>query len=245
MQDSGMTLDKNEKETVAFKLMTLRRNGTLGSLFINRKAVIPVGIWMEAHDYPTKGYARRPGWHVTVQRFAPHLSTKGRVWVKVLIRDYEEIVRPKSQGGIWWLSKWMKVIRIENGEYLNHNTKTIMIDNEACEIDEEIVGLIEDLNKVGLKTKFCCQGEAEGYRNLDNGGIIPYVAFVNSEDALFRVDRTITDFSKETNSNVYVDISYSVIDGVRCDSVFGVYFMDGKPKIAEFHEYIKGRLHSI
>lgn len=45
----------------AFKLLKLRRNGTLCPLFINRKQVISIGKWLPAEDHPTKGYAHRPG----------------------------------------------------------------------------------------------------------------------------------------------------------------------------------------
>jgi hypothetical protein len=63
----------------AYKLMKHRKDGTLGSLFIHRKAVIPVGVWLDAEDHPTKGYAHRVGWHCTFKPYAPHLGTKGRV----------------------------------------------------------------------------------------------------------------------------------------------------------------------
>lgn len=96
----------------AYKLVRLRKNGTLGPLFINRKQVFHIGEWMEALDVPTKGYAHRPGFHVTRSKNAPHLSKKGRVWVSVEVKDFEEIVRPENQGGVWWLAKWMRVVKI-------------------------------------------------------------------------------------------------------------------------------------
>ena len=97
---------------LVYKLMRKRKNGTLGSLFINKKAVIPIGEWLEAHDYPTKGYMRRFGWHCTFQPIAPHLSPKNRVWVKCEVEDYETYARPESQGGTWVLAKKMKVIEV-------------------------------------------------------------------------------------------------------------------------------------
>jgi len=99
---------------IAYKLLRKRKNGTLGPLFINRKQVIPIGEWLQSESHPTKGYALRPGWHTTSKPEAPHLSMKGRVWMKVEIEDYEKMVRPKSQGGVWWLSKQMKVIGVNN-----------------------------------------------------------------------------------------------------------------------------------
>lgn len=94
----------------AFKLVRLRKNGTLGPLFINRKQVIPVGVWLKAKRHPTKGYAVRRGWHVTRRPRAPHLSTKGRIWVAVEVTDFKELPRPDAQGGLWLIAQWMRVL---------------------------------------------------------------------------------------------------------------------------------------
>ena len=96
---------------IAYKLFRERKDGTLGPLFINAKMRVPIGQWLPAEDHPTKGYAHRPGWHATLQPIAPHLSTKGRVWVEVEIEDYRKFDRPQSQGGTWVLAKRMKVIQ--------------------------------------------------------------------------------------------------------------------------------------
>ena len=95
----------------AFKLMRLRKNGTLGSLFINRKAIIPVGVWLAAESHETKGYAYRPGWHTMFFPDAPHLSKKGRIWVEVEIKNFKVFQRPECQGGFWALAQEMKIIR--------------------------------------------------------------------------------------------------------------------------------------
>ena len=92
-----------------YKLFRLRKNGTMGSLFINRRAIIPMGIWLQAEDFPTKGYAHRPGWHILLKPVAPHLSKKGRVWMRVEYQEYETMVRPDSQGGRWVLAQQMMV----------------------------------------------------------------------------------------------------------------------------------------
>lgn len=94
----------------AWKLLRLRRDGTLAPLFINRKMIIPVEQWLQAEDHPTKGYAHRPGWHACSDPVAPHLSPKGRVWRQVELLDAVPIKRPKSQGSTWWLAKWMRVV---------------------------------------------------------------------------------------------------------------------------------------
>lgn len=94
----------------AYKLLRVRRDGTLGPLFINRKQVIPFGEWLKSEDHKTPGYAHRPGWHVAPTPHAPHLSLKGRVWCRVEIKDFTELKRPESQGGTWWLAKFMQVV---------------------------------------------------------------------------------------------------------------------------------------
>jgi hypothetical protein len=93
----------------AYKLFRLRKNGTLGPLFINRKQVITPGAWLRAETHPTKGYALRPGWHTAHVDSAPHLSKKGRVWRKVTIADYTPHIRPAAQGGLWFTSNWIYV----------------------------------------------------------------------------------------------------------------------------------------
>jgi hypothetical protein len=97
---------------IAWKLFRLRKDGSLGPLFINRKQRVPIGEWLDAEEHPTKGFAFRPGWHCCSERNAPHLSKIGRVWVKVEIEDYQEIQRPERQGGVWFLANRMKVIEI-------------------------------------------------------------------------------------------------------------------------------------
>jgi hypothetical protein len=95
----------------AYKLMRLRKDNTLGPLFINRKQRVPIGEWLPAGDYPTKGYAHRPGWHCGVAPKAPHLSEKGRVWCEVEIEDFIPLHRPIYQGGLWYLAQKMKVVK--------------------------------------------------------------------------------------------------------------------------------------
>lgn len=95
---------------VAYKLVRKMKDGSLASLFINRKARIPVGEWIRSEDHKTKGYAHRPGWHCCLTPEAPHLSKKGRVWVMVEVDSFETIDRPETQGGVWVLARLMKVI---------------------------------------------------------------------------------------------------------------------------------------
>jgi hypothetical protein len=94
----------------AFKLLRVRKDGSLGPLFINCRQRIETGKWLRAENHPTEGYAVRPGWHVTASANAPHLSMNGRKWMQVEIKSFKEIKRPKSQGGLWYLAQWMRVV---------------------------------------------------------------------------------------------------------------------------------------
>jgi len=96
----------------AYKLFKLRKNGSISSLFINNKVILPLNTWLQAFSFPTEGFQLRPGWHTMKRPIAPHLSKKNRIWAEVEIKDYEKCKRPESQGGLWYLSKWMKVKKI-------------------------------------------------------------------------------------------------------------------------------------
>jgi hypothetical protein len=97
---------------IAYKLFRLRKDGSLGPLFINCRQKLYVGEVYDAESHPTKGYTVRPGWHCCHSQSAPHLSEKGRVWCKVKIFDYVSHVRPLSQGGVWFTANKMKIIEI-------------------------------------------------------------------------------------------------------------------------------------
>jgi len=95
----------------AYKLLRVRKDGTLGSLFINRAGVVPIGIWLDASYYPTKNYKPRAGWHATISPIAPHLTMKGRRWYEVEITGVQAYLRPTSQGSVWYTAKRMKVLK--------------------------------------------------------------------------------------------------------------------------------------
>ena len=96
----------------AYKLFRLRKDGTLGPLFIGASMRVPVGRWVKAKALRTKGFAYRPGWHCCATPNAPHLSKKGRVWCKVTIRDFREHRRPEAQGGLWYTAQWLRVEQV-------------------------------------------------------------------------------------------------------------------------------------
>ena len=94
----------------AWKLFSLKKDGSVGPLFINRTLRLEPGVWFEAEAHRTKGYSFRPYWHATSEPYAPHLSEKGRVWREVEIEDVQEMHRPESQGGTWYLAGRLKLI---------------------------------------------------------------------------------------------------------------------------------------
>ena len=102
----------NTMPTPAYKLLRVRRDGTLGPLFINRKQVIPVNQWLEAKPGCTDGFAFRPGWHACSKKSAPHLSKRGRVWVRVQLQGVTKHHRPKAQGGLWYTAELMKITKV-------------------------------------------------------------------------------------------------------------------------------------
>lgn len=95
---------------IAYKLFRVKKCGDITSLFINNTKVLPLNTWIEAKGHPTPGFKFRPFWHCTEQPNAPHLSMKGRIWLKVEMEDFEELIRPENQGGKWFLAKKIKIL---------------------------------------------------------------------------------------------------------------------------------------
>jgi hypothetical protein len=95
---------------IAYKLFRVLKDNSITSLFINKSRKLPLNVWLEAESFPTKGFTLRPFWHCTSNPTAPHLSLRSRKWYKIEMEDYEEFNRPKSQGGLWYLAKRIKII---------------------------------------------------------------------------------------------------------------------------------------
>jgi len=93
-----------------YKLFRVKKDGTLTSLFINKKVALAVGKWLKARPYRTPGFAFRPGWHATTRPHAPHLTTKGRVWKKVALKGVKKFYRPAHEGSVWYLATQMKIL---------------------------------------------------------------------------------------------------------------------------------------
>lgn len=95
---------------IAYKLFRRLKSGEITSLFINKTERLKIGEWLEAQSYPTEGYKLRPFWHCTEKPVAPHLTEKGRVWLKVEMQDFTEFNRPEYQGGKWFLAKKIRIL---------------------------------------------------------------------------------------------------------------------------------------
>lgn len=107
------TTDAPVDTLTGYKLFRVRKDGTLGPLFINARQVVPVGEWLTAEDHPTKGFAHRPGWHAALRPVAPHLRQGGnRVWARVELQGTRLYDRPESQGGTWVLADRLRVLEV-------------------------------------------------------------------------------------------------------------------------------------
>ena len=114
-------MNANTEWKVAYKLMRQLKDGTVHPLFINKKEETRFGVVLPAECYPTKGFAVRQGWHCCFTPYAPHLKQdlsngEHRVWVEVLVRNYDTYDRPESQGGAWILAQEMIAERIISNE---------------------------------------------------------------------------------------------------------------------------------
>lgn len=95
----------------AFKLFKVRKDGSIGPLFINATQRVVIGQWLPAEAHKRNGFAFRPGWHATSKPIAPHLSERGRQWFVVELEDVQKVRRPAAQGGTWYLAGRLRVIR--------------------------------------------------------------------------------------------------------------------------------------
>lgn len=95
---------------IAYKLFTKHKDGSISSLFINRRSRIPLGEWLNSECITTPGFKVRQGWHCCEKPIALHLSMRDRVWYKVSIAKVTALPRPKSQGAMWYIGQRMKVL---------------------------------------------------------------------------------------------------------------------------------------
>jgi hypothetical protein len=125
----------------AYKLLRKRKNGSIGSLFVDRTTKLPLGKWLSAVDHKPTNLAHRPGWHCLPRPLAPHLSEKGRVWCVVEVDDFKKIDRPQSQGGTWLLANRMRIVKelseaeikaILLGKEIDYCNVSVNVDDESC-----------------------------------------------------------------------------------------------------------------
>ena len=75
-----------------FKLFEQNANGDLFPLFINKNIPTPMNEWIEAENKPTKGFAARPGWHIS-------MDTPDAPWLKDANGNYKS--RFKNGKRVW------------------------------------------------------------------------------------------------------------------------------------------------
>lgn len=104
-----------------YKLVSQRKDGSLGPLFIGCRMRIDFGVWYDAEFLPRKGFFPRKGWHCCMEPKAPHLvmnPKKGhpRVWVVCEVENFKYIKRPELQGGLWVLAQRIKFVKLLSEE---------------------------------------------------------------------------------------------------------------------------------
>ncbi len=101
----------------AYKIFKKTKSG------VYRPAQVPIrslsvkgyqkGIWYEAEDAQPTNLKNRVGFHATTKPTVPHIKIipDQVVWLEVEIEDFETIQRPESQGGTWYLARYLKIIK--------------------------------------------------------------------------------------------------------------------------------------
>lgn len=83
------------KTQIGYKLFEMDTHNNLYPLFIDKRTAYPIGEWIQAENYPTKGYAKRPGLHVGQICSAPWLMSADGTY--------------KSQRSKYWKRVWCEV----------------------------------------------------------------------------------------------------------------------------------------
>jgi hypothetical protein len=95
---------------ITYKLFKIRKDGSIGSLFMNPARKLPINEWLKAEGFHKKGFKYRPYWHTMPTPHAPHLSGKNRGWYKVEIKNYTKMERPSNLGKYWYLAKQIRIL---------------------------------------------------------------------------------------------------------------------------------------
>lgn len=86
-----------------YKLFEQDTNGNLYALFIDKKTDMSIGKWLKAGNYPTKGFAARPGYHIGQIPSAPWLMSASGIY--------------KSQRSKYWKRVWAEVEYVVDVDY--------------------------------------------------------------------------------------------------------------------------------
>ena len=92
------------KTQIGYKLFEQDTKGNLYALFIDKKTVMPMDTWMLAGNYPTKGFAVRPGFHIGE-------GIPSAPWLMSHDGTY------KSQRSTYWKRVWAEVEYIADNDY--------------------------------------------------------------------------------------------------------------------------------
>lgn len=107
-----------------YKKVRMLKDGNCYPLFIDNKKQFLFGEWMRSEYHPTKGFAPRSiidaggeqigGWHSCPAPEASWIadelaSGEKRVWMECEAENVQEYKRPQ---GIWYLSEWIKPLRL-------------------------------------------------------------------------------------------------------------------------------------
>ena len=101
-----------------YKLFEQDPDGNLYALFIDKKTNMSIGEWLKAGNYPTKGFAARPGYHIGQICSAPWLMSADGTY--------------KSQRSKYWRRVWAEV------EYNSDNDYTDVVSAlpKKCFVDQ-------------------------------------------------------------------------------------------------------------
>ena len=108
-------IQNNNEPIIAYKLFRERKDGSIGSPFINKKQRLELNTPYLAKAYNKSGFKFRPGWHCCQNPIAPHIKTnpksgEKRVWYKVAITDVTVIERSEKYGGNWLLAQNLTIL---------------------------------------------------------------------------------------------------------------------------------------
>lgn len=112
---------------IVYKKVRLLKDGKCYPLFIDNKKPFVFGKWMKAEYHPKNGFAPRSigkdsdgneigGWHSCPTPEASWIadelkSGEKRIWIECEAKNVVEYKRPQ---GIWFLSEYIKPIRVLN-----------------------------------------------------------------------------------------------------------------------------------